>query len=415
MLHFYRGHLYSHFFVSKRQLTSTVRQVWLPCHAGLARTEAHRFCTSQFQTRASRTTCGRSASGEMSSSIRASDTVLTPDNFSTIGQSNTDIALLQKRISEEYLTTDVCRNHLSISETFRFSATVMHPEVVVAHDCDSLMAVHDTIGGTFRTDDSSQTMFERATTSQTMFEKRMNDCVWDSGLDQQHCDSGIHSLKLGSICEVWDGALRSCEAPLQAHLSGNQRVQKKKTEVAVLHECDSINKFLRSCSTETNSHSNMEGTSAELQELLGVRDDDSLSRPTAGCRESVTKWLNCNRQSRPTTSTVFNVFDGLDVMKDTREDKNEEEDESTHGEVRRRLGYRCNKIGNSGKKKRGSSSREAFKFKGKWKHLNMLNRKRHMYRYAFAIQGVDMHKMRHLKWGEVNYDPYPGRWNDDLR
>eukprot|EP00922_Rhytidocystis_sp_ex-Travisia-forbesii_P035683 GHVS01052939.1.p1 GENE.GHVS01052939.1~~GHVS01052939.1.p1 ORF type:complete len:301 (+),score=60.15 GHVS01052939.1:154-1056(+) len=84
-------------------------------------------------------------------------------------------------------------------------------------------------------------------------------------------------------------------------------------------------------------------------------------------------------------------------------------------EITRRttVGYVCDKVGNSGMIKK--QPKEAHKHSGKWKHLNMMNRKRHIYRYAFAIQGVDYHKMRHLKWGEVNFDTYPGEWNDDLK
>eukprot|EP00922_Rhytidocystis_sp_ex-Travisia-forbesii_P051740 GHVS01076758.1.p1 GENE.GHVS01076758.1~~GHVS01076758.1.p1 ORF type:complete len:253 (-),score=42.14 GHVS01076758.1:213-971(-) len=112
------------------------------------------------------------------------------------------------------------------------------------------------------------------------------------------------------------------------------------------------------------------------------------------------------------TATLEGSSHGMDLLEGcgVSEDGQWRWDDKPNGTP---AGYVCDKVGNSGMAKK--QPKEAHKHSGKWKHLNMLHRKRHIYRYAFAIQGVDYHKLRHLKWGEVNFDTYPGEWNDDLK
>ncbi|CBZ49643.1 conserved hypothetical protein [Neospora caninum Liverpool] len=77
-------------------------------------------------------------------------------------------------------------------------------------------------------------------------------------------------------------------------------------------------------------------------------------------------------------------------------------------EVRRRE-YRCNKV-RTDKKER----KRAFPQRGFWKKQNFLQVKNNTVRLAFAVQGVDLLKLKRLRWGEVRKGN-TGWWTDDYQ
>ncbi|KEP62564.1 UNVERIFIED_CONTAM: hypothetical protein HHA_294310 [Hammondia hammondi] len=80
----------------------------------------------------------------------------------------------------------------------------------------------------------------------------------------------------------------------------------------------------------------------------------------------------------------------------------------TPGESVRPL-YRCNKV-RTDKKER----KRAFPQRGFWKKQNFLQVKNNTVRLAFAVQGVDLLKLKRLRWGEVRKGN-TGWWTDDYR
>ncbi|EPR57572.1 hypothetical protein TGPRC2_294310 [Toxoplasma gondii TgCatPRC2] len=71
--------------------------------------------------------------------------------------------------------------------------------------------------------------------------------------------------------------------------------------------------------------------------------------------------------------------------------------------------YRCNKV-RTDKKER----KRAFPQRGFWKKQNFLQVKNNTVRLAFAVQGVDLLKLKRLRWGEVRKGN-TGWWTDDYR
>ncbi|PFH31602.1 hypothetical protein BESB_025760 [Besnoitia besnoiti] len=69
--------------------------------------------------------------------------------------------------------------------------------------------------------------------------------------------------------------------------------------------------------------------------------------------------------------------------------------------------YRCNKV-RTDKKDR----KRAFPQRGFWKKQNFLQNRSNTTRLAFAVQGVDLLKLKRLRWGEVRKGN-TGWWTDD--
>lgn len=69
--------------------------------------------------------------------------------------------------------------------------------------------------------------------------------------------------------------------------------------------------------------------------------------------------------------------------------------------------YLCNKVFNDKKERK-----RAYPQRGFWKKQHFLQIKNNTTRLAFAVQGVDLLKLKRLRWGEVRKGN-TGWWTDD--